>query len=956
MQPDRPTERLVSSALEAELATELKRHGLVVWLDKEGTWSSFVDELAARHASGSFAYPVARHRGSYLELLLAVESQVGGVEQSPLLLHLPELNEETVKNTPVFELYEAGRRFRKKLQTLVQEVAAGRVPPAELAEYTKRSAITLADADAWLAQRLTAGREGLRGFLESMEPEWLLAGLVAEGTTLRERVLSEAGGLDVLTARLHQIAGMDAAWLDFLHEEATFDGLRDAFAKWLLCVEYTHDLHHLPATPELHRLKGLQKPVVEICNRLTAHLRSTHPEFYVRLSDALEDRLEIERQQILPTDLGRIDTFRFEEAKVLEASVEGALAAARSATLPAAWEQPHAFVAARHDAKSIWLEREEPRRWAWRLLHAAVEFGRALASAGRPLERAGTLEEAVEIYRQSGAGIDRAHRAFEERSAALWHHHLPHLALFSELRQALRTAHRAWADELARDFSRICTERGFLPGAPLQQRHLFEQAVRPLVDGKEKVALFLVDALRYEMAVELAEGMAGPGTVVDLKGRLAELPTVTEVGMNVLAPVAGEKGRLAAVVSERGFGGFRSGEFTVRAPEDRTRAMRTRIGGQTCPLLPLDKVAEGGDSSSLRQQIGHANLVVVHSREIDQAGEAGFGLATFAQTLRQIRAAFHHLQTAGVKRFVFTSDHGFLLKDAAAPARPFGMKKVPSRRYVLDPFPRKEQGLVSVSLSELGYEGAEGHLLLAEDTTVFDTGGTDTFVHGGNSLQERVIPVLTVLRRSLPGSSSASFTIEARQLGDVLGVRRIELRVLSQQLFMLENRVRLAIRAVERPAVEARIRQVSRPARDDRGVLDLPAGQAWTEVLFDLEGPVDERVQLELYDPDGTEQVKALRIPGWFEVMGRAAAPAPAPAPAPKPASWQEQIDDAGARRVFAHLEAHGSLTEAEAAGMLGGARALRRFDLALDAWAEKLPFSVKLEGTTGGKRYVREG
>jgi hypothetical protein len=66
----------------------------------------------------------------------------------------------------------------------------------------------------------------------------------------------------------------------------------------------------------------------------------------------------------------------------------------------------------------------------------------------------------------------------------------------------------------------------------------------------------------------------GPGTVVDLRPRLAELPTITSVGMNALAPVAqGDKLTVAGV-----FQGFKTGEFTVRTPPDRARAMGRRSG------------------------------------------------------------------------------------------------------------------------------------------------------------------------------------------------------------------------------------------------------------------------------------------------------------------------------------------------------------------------------------------
>ena len=74
---------------------------------------------------------------------------------------------------------------------------------------------------------------------------------------------------------------------------------------------------------------------------------------------------------------------------------------------------------------------------------------------------------------------------------------------------------------------------------------------------------------------------------------------------------------------------------------------------------------------------------MVHSREIDDAGEANVGLMTFEATLRQLKAAWHHLQAAGVKQFVFTADHGFLLLDKTTAIRGYGSKRNPGRRYVL---------------------------------------------------------------------------------------------------------------------------------------------------------------------------------------------------------------------------------------------------------------------------------
>src|SRR5260370_29230524 len=79
-----------------------------------------------------------------------------------------------------------------------------------------------------------------------------------------------------------------------------------------------------------------------------------------------------------------------------------------------------------------------------------------------------------------------------------------------------------------------------------------------------------------------------PATTVTLRPRLAELPTVTEVGMNVLAPVS-RNGRLQISMAgdAGGVQGFQAGEFRVFDPETRRRAVRDRARGPTCPWLTL---------------------------------------------------------------------------------------------------------------------------------------------------------------------------------------------------------------------------------------------------------------------------------------------------------------------------------------------------------------------------------
>ena len=563
--------------------------------------------------------------------------------------------------------------------------------------------------------------------------------------------------------------------------------------------------------------------------------------------------------------------------------------------------------------------------------------------------------------------VDRAHRRFEQRRLALLESRLPHYGSLREVATNLRRAHRAWADQLCADFAVLCKEHGFLPSAELRQRSLFEQVVHPLTLTSEKVAVFVIDAFRFEMATELVEDLKGAGTVVDLKPRLAELPTITSVGMNVLAPVAqGDKLTVAGI-----FQGFKTGEFTVRRPEDCSRAMGMRSAGKPALLRTLSEVCEAS-TAALTKDVKPHQLIVVHSKEIDDAGEANVGLPTFESTLRQIKAAWHHLQLAGVKSFVFTADHGFLLQDETTEIRRYDERDGRQRRHVLDDHPRAESGMVNVSVSSLGYEGLSGYLLFRTDTAVFAHGNPGaSFVHGGNSPQERVIPVLTVTRKRAEQAGYAEYAVEVEPKDDVLGLHRLRVRLcFAKQTttslgFAAARTVDLGLHVDSREDIRVIIKDVSGPGTLRTGRLQLPVDEGWTEVFFGLEGPFDERVRVEVHHPDKVERVAAASPDQWYAVSGTSVAVQAAKATGPKPPSipppaaprgWAGTIGEEGFRRVFLHIEKHGVVTEAEATNLLGSPRAFRRFSAELDVHLPKLPFEVRTEMTEAGKRYVREG
>jgi hypothetical protein len=955
----------VSVALEADLRTWVRRHGVVVWLDLDQHYTGFVDRLIAARAADALSYEVRAWRGSHLELMLALDGVAAGSERTGLVVHLPGFTEEDVRQSPLFELYAAGARYRKALGTLIGEAAGGHVRPEQIAALRAQAGLTLEGADAWLQSQVDQVTGGFAAQLRTLSPVALLDDLLSGGFVAGR--VAQRDNQTVLWERLLTVLGLPPGWREATlpGDQARPEDMAYVMASWALAVEYVHDLKRAPVSPLLQAAVGMLPTLVDACRSIAVHLRDRHAGFYQRSADETEALLLDEIEAARAEDLGRIDTFRFEEDKVLKAALAG--------LQERNWQPVSEWAATRVRAErgqgSFWLRDDPARLSAWQLVQGAAQLGLTLTHAGPRIGAASGLEEALQAYTERGAAADQAHRHLEQRRLSLLYPQLPE---FEALRTALdgaRLAWRAWADAWAREFNALCRAHGFLPGAAQQQRTLFDDVVRPMAQEAGSTAFFMVDALRFEMAEELYRQLSDtPASTVQLKARYAELPTVTEVGMNVLAPVA-QGGRLSPAMSYTSDGrasvaGFASGEFRVSDPETRKRAMQDRVGGSTCPWLSLEEVVSR-DSASLKRAVAKARLVIVHSREIDNAGEKGVGPAVFDHVLQKLRAAWRLLRDAGVRRFVITSDHGFLLlDDGVANALTHGRKIDPHRRHVFSPVAADHAGEARVALADLGYDGASGHLMFPDSTAVFDLGRRPmSFVHGGNSLQERVIPVLTLVHRAAAGGSTLQYGIRAEACDGVAGMHCLELQVDVAAQGALDfggaSEVELGLRVPEAPTVQVELCQARGRARIQGSTMLATVGER-VELFFRLSGAVDARVQVEIHHPGAVADVQPCIPEARFAVDTTRA---PLPSSADRPAAvvrleraWLAEYTDAGVRQLFEHLAVHGVVTEGEASEMLGGPRGLRRFATQFEEQARKAPFAVRIDVIAGVKRFVRHG
>ena len=117
--------------------------------------------------------------------------------------------------------------------------------------------------------------------------------------------------------------------------------------------------------------------------------------------------------------------------------------------------------------------------------------------------------------------------------------------------------------------------------------------------------------------------------------------------------------------------------------------------------------------------------------------------------LEDIRKAALRLANAGVEHFVITADHGHLFgsrrgDDMKIDPPDSGQEVDLHRRCWVGRGGQTPSSCVRLSAADLGYQGTDLDIVVPRGTGVFKAGGSLSFHHGGLSLQELIIPVLSL--------------------------------------------------------------------------------------------------------------------------------------------------------------------------------------------------------------------
>ncbi|HVY61009.1 MAG TPA: PglZ domain-containing protein, partial [Planctomycetota bacterium] len=286
-----------------------------------------------------------------------------------------------------------------------------------------------------------------------------------------------------------------------------------------------------------------------------------------------------------------------------------------------------------------------------------------------------------------------------------------------------------------------------------------------------------------------------------LRPALAALPTITPVGMAALLPGAAAS---FAVVEKDERLGARIEEAFLPDLAARKKFLAARCPGAVD--LTLDEVL-GLSKKKLENRIAERRVVVVRSQEIDLAGETSTPFQarrTMDGVVENLARAVRKLAAVGVADAVIAADHGHLFfaaeRDESLRVDSPGGKVVDlHRRCWIGHGGATPPGCVRVGASGLGY-ASDLEFVFPGGYTVFKSGGDLHYHHGGTSLQEMVVPVLSVrVKNAVPAAGKKDEKLVVTGFPKALTNRIFSVGIeLGKQLFSAGLSVRPLLVAGER--------------------------------------------------------------------------------------------------------------------------------------------------------------
>ena len=362
-----------------------------------------------------------------------------------------------------------------------------------------------------------------------------------------------------------------------------------------------------------------------------------------------------------------------------------------------------------------------------------------------------TAGEVWQAYTEQWWRMDACYRQLHRAAAQAMKN--PVAALDDELKSAVNAAEglyknwyltgleRAWEQAAGSDLA----AQGYVNGIDRQELFYMNE-VGPL-SKTGRVFVVVSDALRYEVARELADALEGQTQgKTELASMQAVFPSITKCGMAALLP----HGNLGMQEGAAGTGLCVTADgLPTASTENRQDVLRAKSEGAVAVRYDAFMAMR---KEERKQLVAPAKVVYVYHDLVDAVGDSAkterdvFDACSEAvrELVGLVRVITGELRCSNV---VITADHGFLYtykplgqEEKVAAGTIEGEVVEAGRRYVLGQPGSTSELLTPVSMRPFGSDLAG--FAPRDCLRIAKPGAGQNYVHGGISLQELCVPVL----------------------------------------------------------------------------------------------------------------------------------------------------------------------------------------------------------------------
>ena len=470
-------------------------------------------------------------------------------------------------------------------------------------------------------------------------------------------------------------------------------------------------------------------------------------EIFEILSEKCADVLDIENDLYSRElkELRDIDFFEMIDKRIISALPQKVM----DRTMPS--EQIETII--RQRIKSHWFG---IYRHFYDCLEYAVEFFERLSSIKINMDCA---ETGIKNYTQTWFRVDQLYRK------TIYHYRKSNNPLLKPLIDQVEDYYsNNYLMELG-DLWQHETEKQsgwFIPGIQ-QQRRFFNHNVQSFLNAKKKVVVIISDAMRFEVGEELWRRIQEENRYeAKLNFQQSPLPSYTQLGMAALLP------HKELSFDDSGNGNVLADGVNTSGTANRSKILNNTVEGGAIAVKAEDFKAMGKQES--RELTKNHDVVYVYHNIIDYTGDKreseGKAFDAVEDTIEELLVIIKRLAGANVSNMIITADHGFIYQNNELDESDFvGKEEGDSnvlkydRRFLLGKGLSKKEFAVSYTSEQLGLSGDMEVQIPRSINRMRLKGSGCRFVHGGNTLQEIVVPVISVNKKRKDNTSCVNVDI-----------------------------------------------------------------------------------------------------------------------------------------------------------------------------------------------------